>query len=181
MFSSLKRLALSLFLACFVLGQILCSYKGIESFPFFLYGMYSAPVEARAAYSIDILSVNGRERSFEASWAVDASLLQSQWHYLYNFAFRFGGEDPQDTRWRNSMYAWALPRLSNTGKDLGDYALFLREYLQQRLGEDIRCLRLERYILKRERGAVLQRAEKPSFCYFDTCWTHAQALPSSPL
>lgn len=72
------------FLICFVLGQIFFSYKGVETLPFFNYGMYSAPLKEKELYS-RVSIYNEKDQYIDLQTKKASRLIHYQLTYYANF------------------------------------------------------------------------------------------------
>lgn len=159
-------------LLLFLTGQAFFTYKGVETFPFFLYGMYSEPLPEREEYSVVRVCINDQPVSLWGWGRFSADFVQ---HNLltYERLTALQGEDPIEAVARRRfggllsaerMEAW-LARWSNRGRMHG-FLPWLRRYWQPVYGQPIRSveLRREHYRYAPSGGVELLRTE-PSFAH----------------
>jgi hypothetical protein len=72
------------FLCFFVMGQILFTYKGVETFPFWNYGMYSAPAAKPEFLEKKTLLVNNKKIDL-SKLAVSETFLKYQLDYHIHY------------------------------------------------------------------------------------------------
>lgn len=67
----------------FIIGQIFFTYKGVETVPFFNYGMYSSPISAQTSYTVAKL-YQGEQQVPLSSITKAPSVLQYQLNYYHH-------------------------------------------------------------------------------------------------
>lgn len=121
-----KKIQLLLLLGLF--GQLFFTYKGIETFPFLLYGMYSEPRPQKPVAVYYVLKADGQALRGK----VEDAFYQAQLAYIWHWQVERGGQDGVDevlaTR-RAYLPAWAGAALSNTHRPAQGLAPWFRRQL----------------------------------------------------
>jgi len=74
---------LFLLIVFFILGQILFTHKGIETFPFYNYGMYSAKFSKLTSLDVLTIKVNDKKIYLKESGYKSKSFISNQINYYY--------------------------------------------------------------------------------------------------
>lgn len=69
----------------FIIGQSFFSYKQVETFPFFNYGMYSSPITAQDTVSIPFILVNQQPLNIYQHYDLGISFVVYNLYYYYTF------------------------------------------------------------------------------------------------
>ncbi len=103
---------LFIFFLLFIIGQTLFTIKGVETFPFWNYGMYSAPMSTPKFLQYKYLEINGKEYSI--SRASSPLFLEYQLKYY----------------------------LKKDKSDKQQFGPWLKKYLEKTLTEEINSIKL---------------------------------------
>jgi hypothetical protein len=150
----MKIKLLPLFFIAFILLQSFFTYKGVETFPFLNYGMYSAPINRPDSIQILSLQVNGKEYTLTQLPYLSKPFLE------YNLAYdqAWVGRDYQSTvektirsrfegRLSNeAMQRW-IQQLCNAPEQEKVFGNWLAKYLQPSFIAPIKSidLKIEQY------------------------------------
>jgi hypothetical protein len=137
------------FFSLFILGQAFFFYKGVETTPFYLYGMYSAKQSPKKTYPVFIIEINGKEFNYDKLPSASREMIISSLeHYrtleennfrdtiLPVIEKRFKGKVTEET------FQVIANRLTNDSTDRIPYQNWLKEYLKETTGEEIKSLRV---------------------------------------
>lgn len=126
------------FCIVFIVGEFFFTIVGIETTPFFLYGMYSAPIHEKKNYEDFIILINGKQLDvYDLPDAEKEMILSPIWLYrtlsksnyrdplLITIESRFKGRLP------DSFYNHITDRLTNDTADIADYFSWMRRYLKR--------------------------------------------------
>lgn len=142
-----KNKSLFLLFVLFILGQSFFSYKGIQNFPFMLYGMYSAPMTVKDQYSTFRLKVNGEWLDPHTQAYCPDEFLQYQWR-TYHFLSQH--KDPVQrtiksrfgSRLNKEQLDFFFEQLSNDQEAVDAYLPWLSQYLERIMDTKIFSLEL---------------------------------------
>lgn len=136
--------------ALFVLGQLFFTYKGVETLPFYNYGMYSAPLAATDTFEQLEVFIDRKAWNYHEAWAFPADFLESQLAF-YNKMQRLDFKDPvlRTVRSRFGSNSGWENRLGNTEEVRTLFPRWLSYYLKARgkveIGQQVSLMR-RRYV-----------------------------------
>ena len=150
----------------FCLGQFFFLFKGVETTPFYLYGMYSEKETPQKEYSIFIIEVNDKEFNYDALPAANREMIISSLEHYFaldqnNFydtilptvEKRFNGKVSEE---KNQII---VSRLTNDSTDKAPYQKWLKNYLAETMKADIKSLKIYNAYFSYEPKLHLQRKE----------------------
>lgn len=117
----------------FVLGQLFFFYKGVETLPFYNYGMYSAPIAAKDTFQQLEIYIDGQAWNYHRPTALAVDFIESQLDF-YNNLERHDFKDPVRHTVRRRFgenSAWE-PLLINSPEVKQAFPEWLGRYLKAR-------------------------------------------------
>lgn len=120
----------------FILGQLFFTIKGVETFPFLNYGMYSAPIENQDSITIYRLNLCGQNISISKLTDCQKDIVYNticQYDLLRQSQIKENIESIIDHRFKNKCSVATLQliksRLLNNKQSFEDYPKWLLHYL----------------------------------------------------
>lgn len=135
----------------FIAGQAFFSYKGVETTPFFNYGMYSAPISSKPYYTHIGLQKAGKAIPLSDLGYFSTDFLSYQLDY-YQKLKNSQGVDPTQTTLENRFGAnssftnYLIPLLTNSPEDTSAFVPWLMSYT----GVDSLRVTSQKYQLKNQ-------------------------------
>ena len=133
----------------FCTGQIFFLWKGVETTPFYLYGMYSAKQYPKESYRIFIIEINGKEFNYDKLPSANREMtISSLEHYcaLDENNFRDTILPAVEKRFKGKFseknFQIMASRITNDSTDKIPYQDWLKDYLTQTTGEEISSLKV---------------------------------------
>lgn len=120
----------------FIVGQIFFSYKGVETTPFFNYGMYSAPISPPAYYTRIELKKENQSIPLSDLGYLSTDFLAYQLNYYQELKNRVGLDLMDPTQFtiekrfgKNSTITnYLTPLLTNSSADVNTFLPWLIDY-----------------------------------------------------
>lgn len=133
----------------FCLGQIFFFYKGAETTPFYLYGMYSANQSPKEEYPVFVIEINRKVFNYDDLPSANREMIISSLeHYrtLVQNNFRDTILPVVEKRFKRKVseenFQVIANRLINDSTDRKPYQNWLKDYLMQTTGEEIKELKV---------------------------------------
>lgn len=129
---------LFILLIAFIIGQSFFSYKQVETFPFFNYGMYSSSVANQDTFTIPVIMVNKEPLNIYQHYDLGISFVVYNLYYYYHFRQQ-QYKDPTlrtiEQRFANKVSPNRLKyfkkMLTNNQKSADQFIQWLYQYLNQ--------------------------------------------------
>lgn len=120
----------------FIIGQLFFTYKGVETFPFLNYGMYSAYYPPKDTFTTYSIFVDNTAIKISDQYDLTATILQSTLN-RYAFLKENNYKDPLEKviekRFKNRLspeqYSCMVDRLTNNETELKEYPKWLLDYI----------------------------------------------------
>jgi hypothetical protein len=120
----------------FVIGQVFFTYKGVETFPFLHYGMYSAPVAKPDTLEVTELKVDSRRVAISSLPDAQKSFVESSFNW-YNEMLQNNNNDTTEKvvrqrfkgRLSEAKYSAVLSTITNDSAAIIKYPKWLFQYI----------------------------------------------------
>lgn len=128
----------------FILGQIYFTYKGVETFPFFNYGMYSARFEHQDTLTEYRIYINQELLNKKETKSINLSFIKNNIEYydqLKNNQFHDLNEKTINDKVQNDWLKKTLQQsIINNGNTIESFPNWLHSYLEKRTQQQINSL-----------------------------------------
>lgn len=145
----MKFNVIPIFFLFFILLQTFFTYKGVETFPFLNYGMYSAPLNKPDSIELLTLRINGKNCNLAELPQLSEAYLQYNLHYYKNWqqnGYTSGVEATLRNRFEGRISAAALQgwirQLCNAPEQEKAFGNWLAAYIQASIQEPIERIEL---------------------------------------
>lgn len=137
------------FVILFVILQIFFTVKGIQNFPFFLYGMYSEKVVLHKNYKLYVIYVNDEKLYPESFYSynyqtfripLEYYILLSRKDSLNRVAVAFNKRFKDNISKEN--FNLLLGRITNDDLKLNEFVFWFSSYLQSSINEEIKGIKI---------------------------------------